>query len=139
MGDLFFISTGAGIAPFRPMVHQALKQNLHIDILFGVRSEEDLFWKDWLEELSKKHPNVFPHIALSQPSASWTGHRGRVQAIAPQIIKERGSSLDHRSGSRVGGMSLYVCGNPDMTNDIKRLALGEWGMEKKDVHVEGYI
>ncbi len=147
---LFFIATGAGIAPFRPMVLQALTlhQSLRsgagqapgpspvatgeggrrIDILFGVRSEEDLFWKDWLEDISRDHPNVFHHIALSQPSPSWTGHRGRVQAVAPQIV-----------GSDFTQKTLYVCGNPDMTTDVKRLALGEWGMEKKDVHVEGYI
>jgi ferredoxin-NADP reductase len=37
------------------------------------------------------------------------------------------------------GKSLYVCGNPDMTTDVKKLALTEWGMDKKDLHVEGYI
>lgn len=140
--DLLFVATGAGIAPFRPMVEEALTKNPHpypsplqgrgesrrIDLLFGVRSEEDLFWKEWLEGVTKAHPNVFAHIALSQPSASWTGHRGRVQAVAPRIV-----------GNDFARKTLYVCGNPDMTSDLKRLALGEWGMEKGRVHVEGYI
>ncbi|MSR87422.1 hypothetical protein EXS70_04625, partial [Candidatus Peribacteria bacterium] len=131
--DLLFIATGAGIAPFRPMVTAAaVDATRRIDILFGVRSEEDLFWKEWLEETTQAHPNVFHHIVLSQPSAAWTGHKGRVQVLAPQIMV-RGQN------ARVGGKTLYVCGNPDMTTDVKRLALTEWGIDKKDLHVEGYI
>lgn len=129
-GSLFFIATGAGIAPFRPMVIEAAKKfpDRRIDILFGVRSEEDLFWQQWLEETSKYYPSVFTHITLTQPSPAWTGHKGRVQTVAPQVV-----------GSDFTGKHLYVCGNPDMTTEVKRLALEEWGVGKKDVHVEGYI
>ncbi len=128
--NLFFIATGAGIAPFRPMIQSASLSDpdRRIDILFGVRSEEDLFWIEWLEAMSKKHANVFYHITLTLPSPSWTGHRGRVQAVAPQIV-----------GKDFTGKTLYVCGNPDMTTDVKTLALGEWGVDKKNLHVEGYI
>ena len=153
-GSLLFIATGAGMAPFRPMVLEAVARHPDclIDILFGVRSEEDLFWvtptpgpspiprsaREGRGEtefasnttLTFAHdlPNVFVHIALSQPSPSWTGHRGRVQIVAPQIVK-----------NDFAGKTLYVCGNPDMTTDVKRLALGEWGIDRKLVHVEGYI
>ncbi len=129
-GGLFFIATGAGVAPFRPMVMEAAKNfpDRRIDILFGVRSEDDIFWNDWLEETSNKHTNVFYHIPLTQPSPSWTGHKGRVQVVAPQVI-----------GNDFTNKTLYVCGNPDMTTEVKRLALEEWGLEKRDVHVEGYI
>ncbi len=128
--SLLFIATGAGIAPFRPMILSALQENpdQKIGVIFGVHSEEDLFWKEWLEQTSKKHPNVFHHLTLTHPSASWNGHHGRVQVVAPVVMKN-----DFR------GVSLYVCGNPDMTTDVKKLALSEWGMEKKDLHVEGYI
>jgi ferredoxin-NADP reductase len=128
--DYFFISTGAGLAPFRPMVLDALTRGdtKRMDIVFGVRSEEDLFWVSWFEELSHAHPNVFHHLVLSQPSAAWTGHKGRVQSVVPLVAKNDFS-----------GKSLYVCGNPDMTTDVKKLALTEWGMDKKDLHVEGYI
>ncbi|NOS67358.1 MAG: hypothetical protein HOO67_03255, partial [Candidatus Peribacteraceae bacterium] len=105
-GSLLFIATGAGLAPFRPMVLEAAQKfpGRRIDILFGVRSEEDLFWIEWLEETSKKSGNVFSHIALSQGSPSWTGHRGRVQTVAPQVVQ-----------NDFTGKSRYVCGNPDMT------------------------
>jgi len=153
-GSFLFIATGAGIAPFRPMVIEAAQKfpERRIDVLFGVRSEEDLFWTPHQNSLrsfgagqapvlhppdfpstitldfARGLPNVFVHIALSQPLLSWTGHRGRVQTVAPQIV-----------GNTFTGKALYVCGNPDMTTDVKRLALEEWNVDKQDLHVEGYI
>jgi hypothetical protein len=34
---------------------------------------------------------------------------------------------------------LYACGNPDMTKEVKALAIGPWSMAKEKVHIEGYI
>jgi hypothetical protein len=36
-------------------------------------------------------------------------------------------------------VKLYACGNPQMTLEVKKLALEQWGLQKMDVHVEGYI
>ncbi len=128
--EFLFVATGTGAAPFRPMLVDLLTKGSErrIDILLCVKSEEDLFWQADIESLTRSFPNVHSHITLSAPSSSWTGHKGRVQTVLPQIVKNDFSNK-----------VLYVCGNPDMTKDVKRLALEEWGMEKKDVHVEGYI
>jgi NADPH-dependent ferric siderophore reductase len=34
---------------------------------------------------------------------------------------------------------IYVCGNPSMTLELKKLCLEQWGIDKRDMHVEGYI
>jgi len=127
--DVAFIATSTGIAPFRSQLLEALAagDKRRMDIVYGVRSEEDLFWKEELESLSRKHPNVHLHIALSSPSPAWTGHRGRVQIVAPQVIQD------------LAACTLYVCGNPEMTKEVKQIALTEWGMMKEQLHVEGYI
>ena len=124
--DYLFVATSTGVAPFRPMILSLPSRR--IDLVFGVKSEEDLFWQGELEALSKHQGNFFLHIALSQSSPQWTGHRGRVQPLVPQVVA---NDFSHKS--------LYVCGSPSMTADVKQLALGPWGMDKKDVHVEGYI
>lgn len=127
--DYLFIATSAGVGPFRPMIVHALKGGgqKKIDLIFGVRSEEDLFWQTELTELTRQYKNFFLHIALSQPKESWTGHRGRVQTIAPLIAKD------------FSAKNIYICGSPDMTAELKKLCLENWGITKSDLHVEGYI
>lgn len=133
-GNFLFIATGAGIAPFRPMALEAavLYPDRRIDVVFGAWSEEDLFWAAGAAAHDPRRmdfgPNAFLHVTLAAPSACWTGHRGFVQSVAPRIMK-----------NDFAGVSLYACGNPDMTADVKRLALSEWGMNKEDVHVDGYV
>ncbi|TSC58495.1 MAG: CDP-4-dehydro-6-deoxyglucose reductase [Candidatus Peregrinibacteria bacterium Greene0416_19] len=126
---LLFVATGTGIAPFRPQILALLAADplRRIDLIFGVRTEQDLFWMDMFRDLERKHPNVHFHPTLSAGSSSWGGHRGRVQAVIPQIVTD------------FSRLSLYACGNPEMTKGVKHLALTQWGMGKEDVHVEGYI
>ncbi len=127
--NLLFLATSTGNAPFRSQILDALVRGdtRRMDFVFGVRSETDLFWVEELRAWERTYPNFFLHVTLTQPSPSWTGHKGRVQVIAPQVAKELASTL------------LYACGSPVMTKDVKQLALAEWGMDKKQVHVEGYI
>lgn len=127
--EYLFVCTGAGIAPFRSQILESLRagETRRMDLIFGVRSGEDLFWVDQLEAIAKAHPNFFLHVALSAPTGDWTGHRGRVQTLVPLIVPD------------LSGKIIYVCGNPDMTKEMKELCLTKWGVEKKDLHVEGFI
>jgi NAD(P)H-flavin reductase len=126
---ILFIATSTGNAPFRSQILDAIGQGdtRRMDLIYGVRSEADLFWKEEFEAMAARAPNFFLHLTLSQPSEAWTGHRGRVQTVVPQITREFANIL------------VYACGSPVMTKDIKQLALEQWGMERKSVHVEGYI
>ncbi len=127
--SLLFIATGTGIAPFRSQIVDALERGdtRKIDLIFGVMAEQDLFWMEELDALAKKYPHFCTHVTLTSPSAGWTGHRGRVQALAPKIVTEFANTL------------VYACGNPDMTKEVKTLATTEWGLDRKAVHIEGYI
>ncbi|MBI3336154.1 hypothetical protein HYZ98_01135 [Candidatus Peregrinibacteria bacterium] len=127
--DYFLIATSTGVGPFRSQLLSVLPTdtNRRIDLVFGARSEEDLFWTDQFEALARQHKNFFLHLALSNPSPSWKGHRGRVQTLVPQIVRD------------FKNKSVYICGNPEMTKELKQLCLAEWNVPKEDVHMEGYI
>lgn len=127
--DIVMVATSTGIVPFLSMLRGMLGHplSMRIDLVFGVFSEQDLFWQKELEDLAKQLGNVYLHLALSDPNSSWKGHRGWVQSLIPKIVTD--FSL----------RKLYICGNPAMTADVKKLALGEWGVQKEDVHMEGYI
>jgi len=127
--DYLFIATSTGSAPFRSQLLQSLEggDKRRMDLVFGVRAEEDLFWKEEFESLAQKFDNFYLHLALSQPTEHWTGHKGRVQTLVPLIVKE------------FSRKNLYICGSPDMTKEMKLTALEQWKVDKKDLHVEGYI
>lgn len=127
--DIVMIGTSTGIAPYRSQLEAYLesKSGKRVDLIFGARSEDDLFWAEYFETLAKKYDNFFLHIALSNPSANWKGHKGRVQTLIPLIIKDFTTK------------KVFICGSPDMTTELKKTALEEWGIERTDLHVEGYI
>jgi NAD(P)H-flavin reductase len=127
--EYLFIATSTGVAPFRSQIMDMLRRGdtRRIDLVYGVRSEEDVFWKDELTALTQKYDNFFLHIALSKPSDSWKGHVGRVQTLVPMIVKDFSNKC------------VYVCGSPDMTKELKQTCLEQWGIQKGDLHVEGYI
>lgn len=126
--DWLLVCTSTGIAPFRSQLVTFLKEETRrIDLIFGARREEDLFWIDFFQQMSTEYESFFIHFALSKPSAEWKGHIGRVQTLCPQLCKDPSCK------------KIYVCGNPDMTKDLKKICLEELGIEKQDFHMEGYI
>ncbi len=124
-----FIATGTGLAPFRSHLLElgAKGYTGRIDVIFGVRDEADLFWKEEMERWSQHFPQVFCHFALSQPTAEWKGHRGRVQTLVPLIAPD------------LAQRSIYICGSPVMTKDLKTHCLEQWGVPKEQLHIEGFI
>jgi ferredoxin-NADP reductase len=128
--EYMFLATSTGIAPFRSMVLSALAENdaRRMDVVLCVKTEADLFWADELAAIGKDRSNVFIHVSVTAPTGSWNGHKQRIQVIAPGIAKNDFSNKN-----------VYVCGSPAMTADVKKTALEQWGIDKKDLHVEGYI
>jgi ferredoxin-NADP reductase len=124
-----FIATSTGVAPFRSQMLDMLvkKETRRMDLIFGVRNQEDMFWKKEFEMIAQEYSNVFVHFPLSGAGEEWKGHRGRVQTLVPLIAPD------------ITQRQIYICGSPDMTKELKRLCLEEWHVEKKDLHVEGYI
>lgn len=127
--DLLFIGTGSGIAPYRSHIFHLLHKGSikKIDLLFGVQSEQDLFWRSMFQDIAKEHPHFSLHITLSAPNDLWEGHRGRVQTVIPLIAPD------------ITTRTVFVCGSPAMTKEVKEFCLHDWKVEKKDLHVEGYI
>lgn len=123
------LCTSTGIAPYRSMLEAAAAAGSTriIDVVFGIRSEEDLFWLEDLRTLTARVAGVTLYVSLTKPSPAWQGHRGRLQQVVPMVISDLGKRV------------VYICGNPAMTGDVKQLCLEQWGVNKEHLHVEGYI
>ena len=58
--DIYFVSTGSGISPFRSMInylHQNKIPFKNIKLFFGTRTEEDLLYRKELEMIQEELPN----------------------------------------------------------------------------------
>jgi ferredoxin-NADP reductase len=71
MRDTLFIATGTGIAPFRSMLHWLLgdtsrHQEKHIWLIFGNRTETDIYYPDEFLGLAEKHANFHFMPTLSR-------------------------------------------------------------------------
>lgn len=125
--DSIFVATGTGITPFRSILQAYLGQGdpHQITLVFGVRFERNLLYREEFESLAAKHPNFRFWPTLSRPDPGWTGRTGHVQAHVFEAIGER-RDLD-----------VYICGMKLMVDDV-RAKLKALGFDRKQIIYEKY-
>ena len=128
--DTVFIATGTGIAPFRSMLHWLLAdpsrhQGRQFWLLFGVRYEQDIYYREEFEQLAKQHSNFDFLPTLSQGGPEWKGLRGYVQHHLPGVVGDRTD------------MHAYICGLDKMVSANRDL-LKSLGWDRKQILYEKY-
>lgn len=128
-----FVGTGTGVTPLRSMIRAALGHSsvAPLWLLFGVRFEDDILYRDEMQMLEKQHPNVRFMVTLSRPGQTWTGRSGYVQNHVPTLLRE----LETRSGATP---HVFVCGLERMVKTVRELCRGELGVDRKRIHTERY-
>jgi ferredoxin-NADP reductase len=130
-GPSLFVATGTGVAPFRGMLHEALaaKRAEPLWVLFGVRTLDDVLYRDELEALARAHPNVRFELTLSRPGSAWQGRSGYVQAHALGLWNEL---------AKHGTPHAYVCGVKKMLLEVREVLKTQGGADRKQLHLESY-
>jgi len=128
--DTVFIATGTGIAPFRSILHWLLaEKDRHQDrqfwLLFGVRREQDIYYRKEFEQLAAEHDNFHFLPTLSRPDDHWRGLRGYVQQHLGEIV-----------GMRTD-MHAYICGLDKMVKANREL-LKALGWDRTSIRYEKY-
>jgi ferredoxin-NADP reductase len=125
--DAVFVATGTGIAPFRSMVPDYLShpQAKELTMLFGVRHERSIYYRDDFDALRKQHSNFRFWPTLSRADASWSGRTGHVQVHLMEAIGDR-RDLD-----------VYICGLKAMVDDVRAI-LKAMGFDRKQIIFEKY-
>lgn len=122
---LSFIATGTGMAPTLSLIRDELenqKNTNEVRLLFGVRSEDDIFWTEKFKNLKIQYPNFHYDITLSQPKidGGWAGLRGRVtEHILHHLINH----------------TFFLCGNAAMVKDVREMLLKN-EVDVKAIHFE---
>jgi ferredoxin-NADP reductase len=128
--DTVFIATGTGIAPFRSMLHWLLAdparhQGHRFWLLFGVREEPEIYYRNEFEKLAAEHENFHFLPTLSRAGEDWKGLRGYVQQHLGEIV-----------GMRTD-MHAYICGLDKMVKANRDL-LKSLGWERTSIRYEKY-
>jgi CDP-4-dehydro-6-deoxyglucose reductase len=125
--DIYFVSTGSGISPFRSMInylHQNKIPFKNIKLFFGTRTEDDLVYRDELEKIQQELPN-FEFI----PTLSREDKPG----FAKGYVHEHYLKLIDESSEKPW---VYYCGWDRMISEGRK-HLSDRGFEMtKDIRVE---
>lgn len=122
---MLFVATGSGIVPMKPIIEDLLidkKYQGKMQLLWGMRHEEELYWVDEFRQLEKGHPNFEFRLVLSQGGSSWGGKRGHVADVFDD-------SYD--------GWCAYICGNKEMIAETA-VKLEGLGIKRENIHYEKF-
>ncbi len=125
---LCFICTGTGVAPFKSMIEYL---DIHhwpdvdIALYFGCRSEGDILYREYFEELAARRPSF--HYAVATSRETFNAYRGYVHGLYEARYK----------GKEVDNTRFYLCGWQKMIDEaVERL--GNMGVNKKNIIYELY-
>ena len=129
-GSVVLIAGGVGVTPMMSAVRYLTKRSWPHDIffLYSVRQEMDIIFREELEYLQRRYPNLHVVFAASQvDSATWRYARGRItrellEASVPQIASRH----------------VHLCGPPPMMAAMKAILDG-LGVPVDQVHTEIFI
>ena len=112
--DLVFIAGGCGITPFVSMLRDVSERllPLKINLIFGCLTEKDIIFRDLLEELQSRRPNIQINYVLSEPESDWKGECG---FITKEIIQKFIGSIKQKYFYIVGNRPMYQFIDQELT------------------------
>jgi ferredoxin-NADP reductase/ferredoxin len=109
--NLVFIAGGCGITPFMSILRDIAERDLPLNVwlIFGCLSEKDILFREEIEEIQNKNPNIKLKFILSEPEPEWKGACGFI--TKNEIL----SFIDS-----INGKFFYVVGSRDMYQFIEQ-------------------
>ena len=125
---MVLIGTSTGLAPLVGVLRDALRQGHRetIRLYHGVKTPQDLYLHDTLQNLASQHDNVEYIPCVSRESVSPPFRQGRASEIAMNDIGD------------FSKWCVYLCGNPDMVNATKRNIFLA-GASFQDIHADPFV
>lgn len=116
-----FIAGGTGIAPFMPMIREALKAKSEVTLVYSMKSPSDFVYEKELTGLAKEGLNLIPTVTAGLDFAGWQGRRGRVQSFLKDVWAQ--------------GLLVYACGPIPMVEAVVK-ELERLGQPKDQLFVD---
>lgn len=126
--QIVFLNTGTGLSQHICYLLSKKEQypNLRYRMLFGVRSEKDMYYQKEVEALSQELKDFKFEFVLSRPQETWTGKKGYVQDFL------------HEFNYKEIPTTFYLCGNGGMIKAVKQQLIEIDGIDKSRVWSEAF-
>jgi glycine betaine catabolism B len=127
--SIVLIAGGVGITPLMSQIRYLTDVSWPGDIylVFSVKRERDIVFREELDTLRRRHPNLHVIITLSSDDGgSWSGERGR---ISPALLS--------RAVPEIAARRVHICGPTEMTNPVRQM-LRDLGVSAEAIHVESF-
>ncbi|GJL95035.1 MAG: hypothetical protein DHS20C05_14400 [Hyphococcus sp.] len=134
-GPVILIGGGAGMAPLRAMTLDLLIQKndqRRIAFFYGARTENDLIYRDEMQNLAANHANFSFHCALSESDQN--------AARLPMCFIHEAADIHLRSDEGRTALQFakfYLCGPPAMLAATKSM-LEELGVSSERVFIDDF-
>ncbi len=125
--QIIFLNTGTGLSQHLSYLQSKKNQFPHLKyrLLFGVRTELDIYYQDHLNQLKSELQDFQWEFVLSRPQDNWTGKKGYVQNFI--------ESYDYMNVPT----TFYLCGNGGMIKEVKAM-LAVKNFDPKKIWVEAF-
>ena len=127
--SIVMIAGGVGITPLMAKIRYLtdLSWPGRIDLVFSVKTGRDIIFRDELEALRRRHPNLQIHVTLTRDDAAdWPGLRGRITAeMLAKVVPE------------IAGRRVHICGPTEMTGPIRAI-LRDLGVPEGMIQEESF-
>lgn len=125
--QVIFLNTGSGISQHFCYLESVRDKypNHRFRLLFGVRTEQDMYYESELKRLQSHFTDFKFEFTLSRPSAAWTGKKGYVQNF-----------IDEFDYLKIP-TTFYLCGNGGMIKNVKDKLAAE-GFDASRIFAEAF-
>uniref|UniRef100_A0A672TMV2 Cytochrome b5 reductase 4 n=1 Tax=Strigops habroptila TaxID=2489341 RepID=A0A672TMV2_STRHB len=126
--DLFLLAAGTGFTPMVKLLNFALTEVSclrTVKLIFFNRTEDDILWRNQLEQLALKDQRFEIQFILSQPKKDWVGKQGMISSsLLSEFVKRS------RKDSKV---LICICGPTPFTEQGVQY-LKDLGYSQEEVH-----
>lgn len=126
--QLVFLNTGSGVSQHLCYIYSKMEQypRLKYRLLFGVRTEKDIYYQKELEQLKQTLPDFDYSYVLSRPSETWQGKRGYIQHHLEEFKYKEIET------------TFFLCGNGGMIKEAKAKLIDQDGIAPARILAEAF-
>ncbi|MGE0349919.1 2Fe-2S iron-sulfur cluster-binding protein [Hydrogenophaga sp.] len=125
-GPMLCVAGGTGLAPILSIIRGVIAEGMHnpIHLYVGVRSERDIYGRDWLADLQQRYPRLQVHVVVAS---------GRAPGCRAGLVTE----AIGQDWPALPGFRAYLCGAPPMV-EATSLLIRQMGVLPDQIHADAF-